>query len=109
MVELGGPVIPGKAKEAAKHPLARVKVAAISGPLLADKLKYQDLPMLVVLVLHLLASLGSGVADPASRTIGLTYIGVTLASLLSGAVSSRWPRDNGGVELGIVVAAVQDR
>ena len=105
MIDLGGPVVAGKKKELVDKPV--VVVESITRPLLADKLKYQDLPMLAVLVVHFLATMSSG--EPADQTVSLAYIGITLLSLVSGYVSYRWPRLNKEVDLKNVIKSIQDR
>lgn len=107
MIDLGGPIIPGKAKEAAKSPLANVKIISISMTLLKDKLNFQDIPMLCILLVHFIVSLSS--QDSSGQKIGLAYIGITTASVLSGYVSSRWARDSKRVDLHAVIKIVQDR
>lgn len=52
MIDNGGPVVAGKKKDLEGKPV--VVVESITRPLLADKLKYQDLPMLAILVVHFL-------------------------------------------------------
>ena len=105
MIDNGGPVVAGKKKELAKEPV--VVVESITRPLLADKLKYQDLPMLAILVVHVLAAMSSG--EQSDQTVSLAYIGITLMSLASGYVSYRWPRLSKEVDLKNVVKAIQDR
>ena len=63
--------------------------------------------MLLILVVHLLATMGS--EKSADQKVSLAYIGVTLTSLMSGYTSYRWPRLNKEVDLKTVVALVQDR
>ena len=105
IIDNGGPVVAGKQKELLYKP--RVIVESITRSLLADKLKYQDLPMLLILVVHLLATMGS--EKSADQKVSLAYIGVTLTSLVSGYTSYRWPRLNKEVDLKSVVNGIQDR
>ena len=105
MIDRGGPVVAGKKKDLVGMPV--VVVESITRPLLADKLKYQDLPMLAILVVHFLATMGS--VESAGQTASLAYIGITLMSLASGYASYRWPREAKQVDLKSVVKAIQDR
>ena len=105
IIDNGGPVVAGKQKDLAHKP--RVVVESITKRLLADKLKYQDLPMLAILAVHFLVLLSAG--KNADQTVALAYIGVTLMSLMSGYTSYRWPRLNKEVDLKTVVTLVQDR
>ena len=106
MVDNGGPVVAGKKKYLIDKPV--VVVESITRPLLADKLKYQDLPMLAILVVHLLITMSSG-ETANDQTVSLAYIGITLLSLVSGYVSYRWPRQTKEVDLKTVVKVIQDR
>lgn len=85
MAEYGGPVIAGKKKDRPVTPTPVVK--DITGTLLIHKLKYQDLPMLFILVIHVLATM----SEPAAQQIvPLAQVGVTVLSIMSGYISYRW-------------------
>jgi len=60
MAEYGGPVIAGKKKDRPSTPTPVVK--DITGTLLIHKLKYQDLPMLLILIVHVLATMSEPAA-----------------------------------------------
>jgi len=114
MIEYGGPVVAGQKKELAEYEQERapvfkppVVVESITKALLADKLKYQDLPMLIILLIHRLTTMLTD--EPADQTATLAYIGITLMSLFSNYVSYRWPRETKEVDLKGVVAKIQDR
>jgi|AACY02.8.fsa_nt_gi hypothetical protein len=56
MNELGGPITKSKPKEEIDPKLkASLVVKSISETLVRDKLKFQDIPMLIILVLHFLS------------------------------------------------------
>lgn len=54
MIELGGPVVPGKQKYFTEQ---KDVAEALVTPILADRLKLQDLPMALIITVYFLASL----------------------------------------------------
>lgn len=104
MIEYGGPVIPGKKKYLPQTP--GPVVDDITARLLSDKLKFQDMPMAILLLVWVLASLG---APAENQIIPLVSLGVTILSILSGYTSSRWRSDPKGVDLRLIVRAIQER
>ena len=104
MAEYGGPVIAGKKKDRPVTPTPVVK--DITGTLLIHKLKYQDLPMLFILVIHVLATM----SEPAAQQIvPLAQVGITVLSIMSGYTSYRWQRAEKGVDIKTIVKVIQDR
>ena len=83
MVRLGHPVIVEREQRDFYQvaPKAPPKVEAIGLPLILDRLKYQDIPMIVLIVLQSLISFSSyGTVQPAS----LLVVIITLVSVLNG-------------------------
>lgn len=110
MVRLGHPVVVDREQRDAylAPPPPPPKVEAIGRPLVLDRLKFQDLPMLALLLIQLLASFaGYG----SSQTATLLVIAVTLASILSGYLAISWVSDTDGkgVDIAEVIVAVEER
>lgn len=110
MVRLGHPVEADRYPRDAYVPPQPLppRVESIARPLVMDKLKYQDLPMLALLLLHFLASFAGYQSSP---TVSIVQIGITLVSLLSGYLATAWVGDvdGKGVDLMEVIVAVEER
>ena len=104
MIENGGPIIPGKEKNIGDQ--KKLEVLSISEILMKDKMNYQDLPMLCILVLALLTTILSG--GPFDL-VCVCFIGITALSLSCNYLSLKTQRDQKGVDKNTVVSLIRDR
>jgi hypothetical protein len=79
ILERGGPVVPGKLKDMPENyePIVLVDVKKL---LLWERIKYQDFPMIVILVIHLISHMATG----SIKTTGLDK-DVKITELLFGS------------------------
>ena len=90
MIELGGPIFKEKSINQI-DPSKRYKVISITANLVKDRLKYQDLPMLVVLGIFLISHLN--ILSFFDMIVCFSQIGITILSALSGYASYKWQRN----------------
>lgn len=89
MIDLGGPVVPGKIK---LHLEDQKDIAeTLTYPIMKNRLQLQDIPMSVILIIFMLASLSSSTTF--ELIIILIYIGVTLMHALCCFIAQAWPRN----------------
>lgn len=105
MIPLGGPVVAGKPKEQIGKP--KYVVENVNLPVIKDKLKYQDLPILAILVVYLLISMSF--EELKDATAIFAYIGITLLSVFSSYVSGSWERVTNEVDLALIIKKIGDR
>ena len=75
--------------------------------MIKDKLKYQDLPILAILVVYLLISMSF--EELKDATAIFAYIGITLLSVFSSYVSGSWERVTNEVDLALIIKKIGDR
>lgn len=110
MVRQGQPVVVDREQRDfyTAPPAAPPKVEAIGLPLVLDRIKYQDLPMLFVILLQSLISFASyGSSQIASYLVLI----ITLVSLLNGYLAKVWVSDvdGKGIDVAEIIAAVEKR
>lgn len=101
-----GPILAGKKKEWPKD-LKNVKVFHITNSLLHDKMRYQDFPMLAIMMIHFFATFGA--ENNAEFLVSLLQIGTTALSIFSGLVSLKWASNDKGVDLRMIIKEIEKR
>jgi hypothetical protein len=97
--ENGEPVIAGKPKNyppSFKNP----KVSPIVTNLVRDKMRLQDIPMTVIMTVHLFASIAH--ENQLELIISLLQIASTAASILSAIITLRWHSAEKGVDIKLI-------
>ena len=82
-------------------------VENVNLPVIKDKLKFQDLPILAILVVYLFISINFD--ELKDVTAVFAYIGITALSAFSSYVSSSWERVTDEVDLALIIKKIEDR
>lgn len=106
LFELGTPVTLAKKKEDADE-VEEIKIFDITSSLLNDKMRYQDFPMIAIMLIHFISTLGSG--NNAEFSVSLIQICSTALSIMSGMVSLRWAEEGKGIDIRNIIRQIQSR
>ena len=106
MIEIGGPVVAGKAKDNIGKPT--IKVSSISREIMHARMKYQDIPVLCIASIYTLLRFFHNVS--LSELIALlVYIGLTCTQILCEYTSLKWTRISKEVDLPHIIKAIKAR
>ena len=81
-----------------------IRIHDITTSLLNDKMKYQDFPMISIMLIHFISTLGSG--NTAEFSVSLIQILSTALSILSGMVSLRWAQEGKGIDIRNIIRLI---
>jgi hypothetical protein len=96
----GGPILAGKDKDRPKDFVYK-EMKVINIGILKDKMKFQDFPMLAIMIIQFFASFGEGTKS-IEMIVSLIQITCTFLSILSAWISLKWNRNVKGIDLNLI-------
>ena len=92
----GEPIIAGKLKDQPPG-FVNPKLYIIQNKLLSDKMKYQDIPMLLIMTIQFFASFGEGTKQ-IEMIVSLIQIATTVLSIISAKISLSFTENVKGID-----------